>query len=287
MGEHIPLCLLAGVGAVYVVRRWLPRPHSKPSRWPCSCWRRSPPTPCSCGATSTTWRTTTARRAYCPTSRTRCMTPTAGSAQSRRPPGRRAGLPDGLRPAARRDRPRGLVRPLGRDAGLRQLKLESVQRFSDAASADDGRTDAALPRPPSRRLICFTLAMFPSKATWTRRNQYHPFADFAHHPPPDLRPVYANADFTVSTLSSAASPRADTEDDSPDPDFMSPVPQRPSVRRRPVAGRREYWAASSPPPPSPGRYRKTTQAGRVLRRLEEKERGLCPCCQPSSALPTA
>ena len=26
MGEHIPLCLLAGVGAAYLVRRWTPRP---------------------------------------------------------------------------------------------------------------------------------------------------------------------------------------------------------------------------------------------------------------------
>ena len=192
MGEHIPLCLLGGIGAAYLVRQW--KPQVQAAALSLLVLASFPSNGFFLARDINHLednRSETGLSPYLPNT----LYDAFGWIRRNLDPRRDAvlGFPTDCAPLpGATDR----VVWCGHWAETPSYgtKLRMITLFADAATPDSER-NAFLASIPA------TYLLYPDDVSHEgytdKRGQTHQFADFAHHPPPYLQPVYANADFTI------------------------------------------------------------------------------------------
>ena len=200
MGEHIPLCLLAGVGASFLLHRLTPRPTLQAAALALLVLATFP-------SNALFLRrdihhvednhSETGLQPYLPDTVYDCyrwvrlnLTPRHDAVLSF--PTLAAPLPGAA------DR----IVWVGHWAETPDYgkKIIAFSRFADAATPDDRRRTflAAIPA---------TYLLYPNDVSMLdytdKGGVRHHYADFAHHPPPYLPPAYANADFTIFRIAAS------------------------------------------------------------------------------------
>jgi len=241
MGEHIPLCLLAGVGASYLVRRWATRPQRQAATLALLVLATFP--------SNALFLRRDIRHLMSDHSETglspflpNTLYDAYGWVRRNLSPRQDAvlGLPNHCAPLpGATDR----VVWCGHWAETPSygLKIEAIARFAEVAIPD---YDSQLqnPVPPDVTLdlsnesemrsflysdygrrfsrlrflqsIPATYLLYPndvSRPYVDKQGRRHPFADFAHHPPPYLQPVYANPDYTIFRIVPGTAPSAPSD----------------------------------------------------------------------------